>query len=68
MKITIKEESPDGTVVESSVTFNKEDQKDKTEEDEPSSKVMPGPIAVCGLRSLFCFLFGGICCGRKGSL
>lgn len=66
MKVTIKEESPDGTVVESSVTFEKE--KENTEEDEPSSPMMPGPIAVCGLRSLFCFLFGGICCGRKRSL
>lgn len=65
MKVTVREESPDGTVVESSVTFEKED---KAEEDEPSIPVTPGPIAVCGLRSLFCFLFGGPCCGRKRSL
>lgn len=65
MKVTVREESPDGTVVESSVTFEKED---KVEEDEPSTPVAPGPIAVCGLRSLFCFLFGGVCCGRKRSL
>jgi len=67
MKVTIKEESPDGTVVEeSSVTFDKEEKK--TEEDEPEHIVAPGPIAVCGLRSLICLLFGGACCGRKGSL
>ena len=65
MKVTIKEESPDGTVVESSVTFEKEE---KTEEDEPASIVAPGPIAVCGLRSVICFLLGGTCCGRKRSL
>ena len=67
MKVTIREESPDGTVVESSVTFEK-DKESNTEEDEPASvPVMPGPIVVCGLRGLACLLFGGMCLGRKRS-
>ena len=65
MKVTIKDESPDGTVVESSVTFEKEEKLPS--EDDETDHLSPGPIAICGLKSLFCFLFGGPCCGRKRS-
>lgn len=65
MKVIVREESPNGTVVESSVTFEKE--KMECQDDNASScqPVMPGPIAICGIRALKYFLFGRLCCGGK---
>lgn len=67
MKVIVREETPNGTVVESSVTFDKE-KMDCPEDNDPScSPVMPGPIVVCRLNALKCFLFRRWCCGRKRS-
>lgn len=68
MKVTVREESPDGTVVESSVTFDKKETQNSEDDESTSHPVAPGPIAVCGLRSLLCFILGGRCCGRERNL